>query len=101
MALSAEPVSGECAKVKEQGRRPLSRACPAPVSPSPLAVSFATAIFAIDTFTPLGLAVAVLYVVVVLMAGRFLQRGGLLLISGACIAVTALSFLFQHGFTHG
>ena len=32
------------------------------------AVAFATAIFVIDTFTPLGIAVAVLYVVVVLMA---------------------------------
>ena len=66
-----------------------------------VAIAFAVAIFIIDTFTPLGLAVAVLYAVVVLMAGRFVQRGGLLLISGACIAVTALSFLFQHGFTHG
>ena len=59
------------------------------------------AIFVIDTFTPLGLAVAVLYAVIVLMAGRFVQRRGLLVISFSCIAITALSFLFQHGFTHG
>ena len=65
------------------------------------AIAFAIAIFVIDTFTPLGLAVAVLYAVVVLMAGRFVQRRGLLVISFSCIAITALSFLFQHGFTHG
>src|ERR1700758_4103422 len=65
------------------------------------AIAFAVAIFIVDTFTPLGIAVAVLYAVVVLLAGRFVQRGGLLLISAACIAVTAFSFLFQHGLTYG
>jgi PAS domain S-box-containing protein len=35
------------------------------------------------------------------MAGRFVQRSGLLVISFSCIAITALSFLFQHGFTYG
>ncbi|MGA8689270.1 MAG: PAS domain-containing protein [Methyloceanibacter sp.] len=65
------------------------------------AVAFATAIFVIDTFTPLGIAVAVLYVVVVLMAGRFLQRRGVLLVSAACIALTVLSYALQHGATYG
>lgn len=40
------------------------------------AIAFAVAIFVVDTFTPLGIAVAALYVVVVLMAGRFLQPRG-------------------------
>jgi len=66
-----------------------------------VAVAFATAIFAIDTFTPLGLAVAVLYVVVVLMAGRFLDRRGVLAVASASVALTALSFLLQHGLTYG
>ncbi len=66
-----------------------------------IAIAFAIAIFIVDTFTPLGIAVAVLYAIVVLMAGRFVQRSGLLLISAACIIVTALSFLFQHGLTYG
>ncbi len=65
------------------------------------AVVFAVAIFAIDTFTPLGIAVAVLYVVVVLMAGRFLERRGVLLVSAACLALTISSHLLQHGFTAG
>jgi PAS domain S-box-containing protein len=101
MALSAEPVSGEGAKVKEQGRRPPFRAFTATVFLSLLAVSFATAIFAIDTFTPLGLAVAVLYVVVVLMAGRFLDRRGVFLVAVACLILTITSFLLQHGLTYG
>ncbi len=65
------------------------------------AVAFAITIFAIDTFTPLGIAVAVLYVVVVLMAGRFLERRGVLLVSAACLALTISSHILQHGFTAG
>ena len=78
-----------------------SREFAARVAFTTVGMAFAVAIFIVDTFTPLGIAVAVLYAVVVLLAGRFVQRGGLLLISAACIAVTAFSFLFQHGLTHG
>ena len=85
----------------EQEWRSPSRSFTATIFLSFVAVGFATAIFAIDTFTPLGLAVAVLYVVVVLMAGRFLDRRGVLLVSAACITLTILSFLLQHGFTYG
>ena len=42
-----------------------------------------------------------LYVVVVLMAGRFLERRGVLLVSAACLALTISSHLLQHGFTAG
>jgi PAS domain S-box-containing protein len=66
-----------------------------------IALAFATAIFAIDTFTPLGIAVAVLYVVVVLMASRFLQGRGVLLVSAACIALTVLSYALEHGASYG
>ena len=65
------------------------------------AVLFAIAVFIIDTFTPLGIAVAVLYVVVVLMAGRFFQRPGVLFVGFACIALTILSYVVQHGETYG
>ncbi len=101
MALSAKSASGEGAKVVEQERPSPSRSFTATIFLSFVAVGFATAIFAIDTFTPLGLAVAVLYVVVVLMAGRFLDRRGVLLVSAACITLTIVSFLLQHGFTYG
>ena len=65
------------------------------------AILFAVAVFIIDTFTPLGIAVAVLYVVVVLMAGRFFQRPGILVVGFACIALTVLSYVVQHGETYG
>jgi PAS domain S-box-containing protein len=61
-------------------------------------VLFAGAIFAIDTFTPLDVAIAVLYVVVVLMAASLFHRRGLLLVSAACLTLTATSFLASHGF---
>lgn len=61
-------------------------------------VLFAGAIFAVDTFTPLDIAVAVLYVVVVLMAANLFQRRGLLLVSAGCLALTVTSFLTSHGF---
>jgi PAS domain S-box-containing protein len=43
----------------------------------------------------------VLYVVVVLMAGRFFQRPGVLIVGFACIALTILSYVVQHGETYG
>src|SRR6478736_913797 len=101
MAQSAKSASGEGAKVVERERRSPSRSFTATIFLSFVAVGFATAIFAIDTFTPLGLAVAVLYVVVVLMAGRFLDRRGVLAVASASVALTALSFLLQHGLTYG
>src|SRR6476661_3021508 len=101
MAQSAKSASGEGAKVVEQERRSPSRSFTTTIFLSFVAVGFATAIFAIDTFTPLGLAVAVLYVVVVLMAGRFLDRRGVLFVSAACITLTIVSFLLQHGLTYG
>jgi PAS domain S-box-containing protein len=65
------------------------------------AIVFALAIFVVDTYTPLGIAVAVLYVVVVLMAGRFFQRRGVLIVGFACLFLTILSYLIQHGETYG
>ena len=66
-----------------------------------VAIAFAVSIFVVDTFTPLGLAVAALYAVVVLMAGRFLQRRGVLVVAVACIGLTTLSYVFQHGSNYG
>jgi PAS domain S-box-containing protein len=57
---------------------------------------FALAIFIVDTFTPLDLAIAVLYVVVVLMAANFCRRRGLLLVGMACLALTLLSYFLSH-----
>jgi signal transduction histidine kinase len=59
----------------------------------PLAtVALAIGIFVLDTVTDLEIAVAVLYVAVVLMSVGFCQKRGVILVSLACGALTVLSF---------
>jgi two-component system sensor kinase FixL len=63
----------------------------------PLATgSIAIGIFLIDTITTLEIAIAVVYVVVVLVAAVFLRRRGVLTVSSACIALTVLSYVLTH-----
>ena len=66
-----------------------------------VAGAIAIIIFAIDTFIPFDIAIAVLYVIVVLMAANFLRRRGVILVSLACVALTVLSFMLQHGYSDG
>jgi PAS domain S-box-containing protein len=61
-----------------------------------IAGAFALAIFIVDTFTPLDIAIAVLYVVVVLLAANFCQRRGVLLVGAACMGLTLLSYFLSH-----
>src|SRR5262245_27080828 len=53
-----------------------------------VAAAFAIAIFLVDTLTSLDIAVAVLYVVVVLMAAIFVQWRGVLLVGLGCMERT-------------
>ncbi len=76
-----------------------SAALPASVLPPVIAGLFALAVFIVDTITPLDIAVAVLYVVVVLMAANYFQLRGVLLVSMGCLVLTVFSFLVTHGFT--
>ena len=66
-----------------------------------IAGAIAIIIFAIDTFIPFDIAIAVLYVIVVLMAANFLRRRGVILVSLACVALTVLSYMLQHGYSDG
>lgn len=77
---------------------------PAPTDPRPdrrvLAASaglLALAIFAVDSFTPLEGAVAVLYVLVVLIAARTGRRRDILTAAGASLALTLVGYLLAHG----
>ena len=54
--------------------------------------AFAIGIFLADTFTRVDIAVAVLYAAVVLMATRFFQKRGVLVVAVACVGLTVLSF---------
>jgi PAS domain S-box-containing protein len=57
---------------------------------------FAIGIFFIDTFVPSDIAIAVLYVVVVLIASNIYERRGLLVVSAACMGLTLLSYFIVH-----
>lgn len=62
-----------------------------------LAAIVALAIFVVDTATPLDIAVAVLYVAVVLLAMDFAGQQGILFVAAACAGLTVLSFSVTHG----
>ncbi|TFW31215.1 sensor histidine kinase [Duganella callida] len=63
---------------------------------SALLVVLMLLIFAIDTFSPLDMAIAVMYVVVVLLSASVWERRGVLLAAGVCLALTLLSYLLTH-----
>jgi two-component system, LuxR family, sensor kinase FixL len=85
----------EAARVRAE---PLSPRLSAVALPPILAGLFAIGIFVVDTFIELSGAVAVLYVVVVLVAARHFPRRGVLLVTGACLGLTVLSYALQHRF---
>lgn len=72
-----------------------------PLLSTVVAAVLALGIFAVDTFTTFRGAIAVLYVVVVLMAANLFKRRGLLLVSAGCLALTIASFSISHGFAAG
>ena len=61
-----------------------------------LAVPLGFAVFVIDTFTDIESAIAVLYVLVLLLAATTLSRRGILQVVGGCGFLAVLSFLLSH-----
>lgn len=61
-----------------------------------VAFVFATVIFVVDAFVMIDIAVAVLYVTVVIMSITFCNRRGVLAVSAGCMALTVLAFAVQH-----
>jgi PAS domain S-box-containing protein len=61
-----------------------------------VALGLAVAIFIIDAFVDVDIAIAVLYVAVVLMSITFSDRRGVLAVSAACLVLTVLAFALQH-----
>ena len=53
-------------------------------------------IFAFDVLSPLGIAVAALYIVVLLMSLRFAGLKGIVLIAVGCVALTIAGYLIGH-----
>jgi class 3 adenylate cyclase len=65
----------------------------------PLATVLAACIFLVDTLSSLEFAVASLYVVVVLVAARDLDRRGVIITGAGCSLLTILSYAVVHGWT--
>ncbi|HWL74620.1 MAG TPA: ATP-binding protein [Burkholderiaceae bacterium] len=61
-----------------------------------VALALAVAIFVIDAFVEVHIAIAVLYAAVVLMSITFSDRRGVLAVSAACMGLTVLAFALQH-----
>ncbi|WP_028345583.1 hypothetical protein [Bradyrhizobium murdochi] len=74
--------------------RPARKATEAPVH-LVAAVLIASAIFVADTLTRLEVAIAVLYVAVILIAIRVFERRGVLVVALACVALTILSYFLS------
>ncbi|MEZ2410628.1 ATP-binding protein [Bosea sp. RCC_152_1] len=64
------------------------------------AALLALGIFLIDTLTPLEGAVAVLYVVVVLLAARTSRRGDIFVAAVGSLVLTVAAYIDSHGLTH-
>lgn len=61
-----------------------------------IAIVFAGTIFLVDTFVMIDIAVAVLYVAVVLLSISFCGRRGIIAVSLACMGLTVAGYLIQH-----
>jgi C4-dicarboxylate-specific signal transduction histidine kinase len=82
--------------------RPNSRPLPPPTQGTAtssvllvVGVLIAAAVFVADTVTQLEIAVAVLYVAVILIAVRLLERRGVLIVALACVALTIVSYFIS------
>lgn len=61
-----------------------------------LAIFLAAIVFAIDTFTDIESAIAVLYILVLLLAADQISKRGLIALAAICTGLTVLSFLLTH-----
>lgn len=62
-----------------------------------LAMLLAVAVFVVDTYTDVTGAIAVLYVVVMLVASDTVPRRGLVVLALGCTGLSVLSFFLSHG----
>ena len=63
--------------------------------PAVIGAAIAIGVFILDTITPREIALAALYVGVVLLSARFLQKRGVVLASLGLMALTGLSYLLS------
>ncbi|TGD97727.1 PAS domain-containing sensor histidine kinase [Methylobacterium nonmethylotrophicum] len=66
------------------------------LAPRTAAILIAAGVFLLDAFSPIEGAVAVLYVVVVLIAARTFSRRGVVLTTAGCLALTLAAYFAAH-----
>ena len=62
-----------------------------------IALALGAAVFYVDAFTEIQSAIAVLYVIVLLLAAEMLTRIGTTLLAVICAALTLFAYLYSHG----
>lgn len=62
-----------------------------------IATLLAAIVFYVDSFTEIEGAVAVLYVLVLLLSADILTRAGLTAVAGVCIGLSLFSYFYSHG----
>lgn len=99
----ARPTGGRSVTYGDWDARSLGASAPASAAKGAggvmlpaLAVLLAATIFMIDTLTPLDTAIAVLYVVVVLLMADRLGPQGIIATGATCVSLAILSFLIMH-----
>src|SRR5689334_6415669 len=65
-----------------------------------IAAAIAAAIFTLDALTPLDIAVAVLYVVVILIVAPICSRRSMIAVCCALMSMTVIAFVMSHGGTY-
>ncbi|MBB4007995.1 sensor histidine kinase [Allorhizobium taibaishanense] len=65
------------------------------------AILLGLTIFLIDAFTSLASAIAVLYVLVIMLCGELGSRRAVIFSSAVCAALTVMAFICMHGFNAG
>jgi signal transduction histidine kinase len=62
-----------------------------------IAVLLTASLFAVDTFTDIEGAIAVLYVLVLLLFSEVVKRDGIIIVSAAVAGLAFFSYVYQHG----
>src|SRR5689334_9566260 len=96
---SRHPTGNESTEHDDRVEANMTLALPQPKPTSVLlpgaAAALAAGIFVADTLTEVQIAVAVLYVAVVLMASRFCRPRGVILMATGCAGLTVLSYFLS------
>jgi two-component system, LuxR family, sensor kinase FixL len=91
-AVWRKPRTGQARKTPQLAVADIAASPMLPLAAGAIAIG----IFLFDTISTIEIAIAVVYVVVVLIAAVFLSRRDVLVVSSVCVALSVLSYLMTH-----